>query len=211
MYGIFGRLLEKLCGCRLVTCGGGDGDAGADGGGVPFEAALLGIGGVKLCGTPTYRMPRHPTYKDMFSNPMYKPIWFKAFGLSCFTRLVSRRAGGFLVTAEPVLQHTTDDLEETIAQARAAGGGGRGQRGRGRVRGKGASAGRTRRCADVPGRRGRGAVCQCAVHATKCQPPCPPSAQMSPELQAAARKLAEGGDEGSLTSKVRAGNCTPPP
>jgi hypothetical protein len=26
--------------------------------------------------------------------------------------------------------------------------------------------------------------------------------QMSPELQAAARKLAEGGEEGSLTSKV---------
>jgi len=76
----------------------------------------------------------------MFSNPMYKPVWFKAFGLTCFTRLVSRKQGGFLVTSDPVLQHTTTDLEETISQ-------------------------------------------------------------MSPELQAAARKLAEGGDEGSLTSK----------
>jgi hypothetical protein len=27
-------------------------------------------------------------YKDMFANPMYKPLWFKAFGLSCYTRLV---------------------------------------------------------------------------------------------------------------------------
>jgi hypothetical protein len=61
-------------------------------------------------------MPRHPMYKDMFTNPMYKPIWFKAFGLTCFTRLVSRRHGGFVVTAEPVLQHATTDLEETISQ-----------------------------------------------------------------------------------------------
>jgi hypothetical protein len=36
-------------------------------------------------------MPHHPRYKDMFDNPMYKPIWFKAFGRLRYTQLV--RAG----------------------------------------------------------------------------------------------------------------------
>jgi hypothetical protein len=34
----------------------------------------------------------HATPQDMFANPMYKPVWFKAFGLACYTRLVRRRA-----------------------------------------------------------------------------------------------------------------------
>ncbi|GBF87433.1 dynein heavy chain axonemal protein [Raphidocelis subcapitata] len=114
LYGVVGRCLEALCGCKIIACA----DAGAGGApAVSFDAALVGAGGTKLCGTPTYRMPRHPDYKDMFTNPMYKPIWFKAFGLTCFTRL------------------------------------------------------------------------------------------MSPELAAAARKLAEGGEEGSLTSKASARAC----
>jgi hypothetical protein len=131
LYGILGRCLEALCGCRIIACNG----SGASGlHPEPFDRALLGTGGTKLSGTPTYRMPRHPMYKvwlglraeerrchraasppkeychrhnpntgvaapawsprpplqDMFANPMYKPIWFKAFGLNCFTRLVRR-------------------------------------------------------------------------------------------------------------------------
>ncbi|KAI8468596.1 MAG: hypothetical protein J3K34DRAFT_477538 [Monoraphidium minutum] len=141
LYGVVGRALEALCGCKIAACCGGGGPQALHP--IPFDEALAGGGAKKLCGTPTYRMPRHPMYRDTFSNPMYKPIWFKAFGLSCYTRLVSRRQGGFVVTSEPVLAHHTEDLEEAIAQ-------------------------------------------------------------MSPELQAAARKLAEGGDEGSITSKARA-------
>jgi hypothetical protein len=60
---------------------------------VTYESALLatygkGVGRRKLAGTPTYRMPHHPRYKDMFDNPMYKPIWFKAFGRLRYTQLV---------------------------------------------------------------------------------------------------------------------------
>jgi hypothetical protein len=60
---------------------------------VTYESALLatygkGAGRRKLSGTPTYRMPHHPRYKDMFDNPMYKPIWFKVFGRLRYTQLV---------------------------------------------------------------------------------------------------------------------------
>ena len=40
-----------------------------------------------LQGTATYRLPHHPRYKDSFANPLYKPIWFKAFGMSRYTYL----------------------------------------------------------------------------------------------------------------------------
>lgn len=60
---------------------------------VTYESALLatyskGSGRRKLAGTPTYRMPHHPRYKDWFENPMYKPVWFKAFGRLRYTQLV---------------------------------------------------------------------------------------------------------------------------
>jgi hypothetical protein len=35
-----------------------------------------------------------------------------------FRKLQVSRKGGFLVTVDPVLQHRTEDLEETIAQVR---------------------------------------------------------------------------------------------
>eukprot|EP00879_Flechtneria_rotunda_P029529 GHRR01031945.1.p2 GENE.GHRR01031945.1~~GHRR01031945.1.p2 ORF type:complete len:160 (-),score=40.15 GHRR01031945.1:117-596(-) len=63
-----------------------------------YESALQSIGktGCKghrvLHGAPTYRMPHHPRYQDMFNNAMYKPIWFRAFGRLRFTQLVSRLA-----------------------------------------------------------------------------------------------------------------------
>jgi hypothetical protein len=110
LYGVLGRCLEALCGCKIIACA----DAGA--GSAPpvsFDAALVGAAGTKLCGTPTYRMPRHPDYKDMFTNPMYKPIWFKAFGLTCFTRLVRRQARqqscALRVRHGPCLQGTRGD------------------------------------------------------------------------------------------------------
>ena len=53
---------------------------------------------------------------SVYTTGRYKPIWFKAFGRACFTRLVSRRGGGFLVTSEPVTEHAAEDLEEAIAQ-----------------------------------------------------------------------------------------------
>lgn len=43
----------------------------------------------KLAGTPTYRLPHHPRYRDMFGdNAAYKPLWFKAFGRDRYTQLV---------------------------------------------------------------------------------------------------------------------------
>lgn len=72
---------------------------------VTYEAALLarhaqaasGSGGqarslanqeVALAGAPTYRLPHHPRYSEIFSNPLYKPVWFKAFGRLRYTTLV---------------------------------------------------------------------------------------------------------------------------
>ena len=72
IYGVLGRCLEAVCGCKLIACNNGGAEPPHP---EPFDAALLGTGGIKLSGTPTYRMPRHPMYKDMFQNPMYKPIW----------------------------------------------------------------------------------------------------------------------------------------
>jgi hypothetical protein len=46
--------------------------------------------GVALAGAPTYRLPHHPHYSEIFSNPLYKPVWFKAFGRLRYTTLVSR-------------------------------------------------------------------------------------------------------------------------
>lgn len=45
-----------------------------------------------LVGAPTYRLPHHPRYSDMFSNSLYKPIWFKAFGRLRYTTLVRYHA-----------------------------------------------------------------------------------------------------------------------
>eukprot|EP00878_Enallax_costatus_P041940 GHUV01048870.1.p1 GENE.GHUV01048870.1~~GHUV01048870.1.p1 ORF type:complete len:100 (+),score=14.49 GHUV01048870.1:369-668(+) len=43
----------------------------------------------KLAGTPTYRLPHHPRYWDLFGdNAAYKPLWFKAFGRDRYTQLV---------------------------------------------------------------------------------------------------------------------------
>lgn len=58
----------------------------------------------------------HPQLILLTLRPRWKPIWFKAFGRSCFTRLVTRRKGGFLVTHEPVVEHAAEDLEEAIAK-----------------------------------------------------------------------------------------------
>ena len=78
VYGVVGRVLEALCGCKLLACddeggrgGGGVGGGGACGAhGALFDAALLGAGGFRLDGAPTYRMPRHPAYRDLFATPM---------------------------------------------------------------------------------------------------------------------------------------------
>lgn len=44
---------------------------------------------VALAGAPTYRLPHHPRYSEIFHNPLYKPVWFKAFGRLRYTTLVS--------------------------------------------------------------------------------------------------------------------------
>jgi hypothetical protein len=44
---------------------------------------------VALAGAPTYRLPHHPRYSETFHNPLYKPVWFKAFGRLRYTTLVS--------------------------------------------------------------------------------------------------------------------------
>lgn len=60
---------------------------------VTYAAALLSAnssGPSMLAGAPTYRMPHHPRYRDMFDNAMYKPIWFKAFGRLRYTQVVRK-------------------------------------------------------------------------------------------------------------------------
>lgn len=42
-----------------------------------------------LSGAETYRLPHHPRYMDIFTHPLYKPIFFKAFGQLCYTTLAS--------------------------------------------------------------------------------------------------------------------------
>lgn len=42
-----------------------------------------------LSGAETHRQPHHPRYMDIFTNPLYKPILFKAFGRLRYTTLVS--------------------------------------------------------------------------------------------------------------------------
>lgn len=63
---------------------------------ITYESALLSTynkkasSDRKLAGTPTYRLPHHPRYQDMFGdNAAYKPLWFKAFGRDRYTQLVS--------------------------------------------------------------------------------------------------------------------------
>lgn len=51
--------------------------------------SVAGKPGVALAGAPTYRLPHHPRYSEIFSNPLYKPVWFKAFGRLRYTTLVS--------------------------------------------------------------------------------------------------------------------------
>eukprot|EP00878_Enallax_costatus_P046737 GHUV01057013.1.p1 GENE.GHUV01057013.1~~GHUV01057013.1.p1 ORF type:complete len:119 (+),score=19.52 GHUV01057013.1:369-725(+) len=69
----------------------------------------------KLAGTPTYRLPHHPRYWDLFGdNAAYKPLWFKAFGRDRYTQLVSRPGGGFAITKEPVLQHNEEEVHKLL-------------------------------------------------------------------------------------------------
>eukprot|EP00775_Hariotina_reticulata_P011394 gene11394-11542_t len=86
---------------------------------VTYAAALLSAnsssGPSMLAGAPTYRMPHHPRYRDMFDNAMYKPIWFKAFGRLRYTQVVSRPQGRFQIAPEVVLEHDQSDMEETIS------------------------------------------------------------------------------------------------
>lgn len=97
----FGKAFTTFCGC----CGCKDADEAAaqtPAAEVTYEAALLarhaqnsGSGGgaagkasgnrpgpggtprsdVALAGAPTYRLPHHPRYSEIFSNPLYKPVW----------------------------------------------------------------------------------------------------------------------------------------
>jgi hypothetical protein len=92
----FGKAFMTICGC---CCKGEEAVNPEDE--VTYEAALLarhaaqghksegGKPGVALAGAPTYRLPHHPRYSEIFSNPLYKPVWFKAFGRLRYTTLVS--------------------------------------------------------------------------------------------------------------------------
>jgi hypothetical protein len=102
----FGKAFMTICGC---CCKGEEAINPEDE--ITYEAALLarhaaqanrsegGVGsraqsvvnkpGVALAGAPTYRLPHHPRYSEIFSNPLYKPVWFKAFGRLRYTTLVS--------------------------------------------------------------------------------------------------------------------------
>lgn len=86
---------------------------------VTYEAALLarhaqsGNSGarhiafadtVALAGAPTYRLPHHPRYSEIFHNPLYKPVWFKAFGRLRYTTLVSYCAAPFCGDCVAVLR-----------------------------------------------------------------------------------------------------------
>lgn len=105
----FGKAFMTVCGC----CCAKDDDSVRPEDEVTYEAALLARyahtggapGGAKggrshsistssvaLAGVPTYRLPHHPRYSEIFSNPLYKPVWFKAFGRLRYTTLVSALA-----------------------------------------------------------------------------------------------------------------------
>lgn len=115
LYGVFGQLLEKLCGCKLLSCLTED---AVQDNGVSYESALVGIDRsgknsmLMLNGTPTYRMPHHPLYKDMFSNPMYKPLWFRAFGRARYSRLVSGHKGCTFATV--ILRRTIKEQDQPL-------------------------------------------------------------------------------------------------
>jgi hypothetical protein len=58
-------------------------------------------------------------YSDIFSNPLYKPVWFKAFGRLRYTALLSRPGGGFIIAPEPILDHDQTDMEQSLASMSA--------------------------------------------------------------------------------------------
>jgi len=62
---------------------------GAPGGAKGGRSHSISTSSVALAGVPTYRLPHHPRYSEIFSNPLYKPVWFKAFGRLRYTTLVS--------------------------------------------------------------------------------------------------------------------------
>jgi hypothetical protein len=84
MWGVFGRAFERCCSCSLLSCL----FSHAPDGSTTYQGALCSRP-CQLAGTATYRLPHHPRYKEAFRNPLYKPIWFKAFGTVRYTRLVS--------------------------------------------------------------------------------------------------------------------------
>lgn len=110
LWGILGSMFESCCDCNMLSCLFRDRGRGIE---VTYEDAITGISSSRLHGAPTYRLPHHPKYADAFTNPLYLPIWFKAFGRSRYTRIVSRK-GGFRVTKECLTEHNTADLEEVL-------------------------------------------------------------------------------------------------
>jgi hypothetical protein len=84
MWGVFGRAFERCCSCSLLACLFNH----APDSSTTYQGALCSRP-CALSGTATYRLPHHPRYKEAFKNPLYKPIWFKAFGTERYTRLVS--------------------------------------------------------------------------------------------------------------------------
>jgi hypothetical protein len=52
-----------------------------------FQEALTGSP-PQLQGVPTYKLPHHPAYYSSFSSPAYLPLWSRACGNECYTRLV---------------------------------------------------------------------------------------------------------------------------
>lgn len=72
------------------SSGGGDGAGGGSGSGSGSRShsVVHTRPTVALAGAPTYRLPHHPRYSEIFSNPLYKPVWFKAFGRLRYTTLV---------------------------------------------------------------------------------------------------------------------------
>jgi hypothetical protein len=83
LWGVLGRTVESCCRCSVLSCL----FSHAPDTWLTYQEALAGSP-CMLQGTATYRLPHHPRYKDSFANPLYKPIWFKAFGISRYTRLV---------------------------------------------------------------------------------------------------------------------------
>lgn len=100
--------LRCLCGC----CAGRPPEPEP----ISYEEALVQG---RLVGVPTYRLPNHPSYARAFATSIYKPIWVRALGTRCFTRLaVSTASTG--VTNITVLQDVMYEtrrytLEEAVA------------------------------------------------------------------------------------------------